>query len=190
MPTRCAPRIIATVVGAVVVLIGLPLALIAVSRARFGQVSPLHGMGAPWQWTLDSASSWWHHLTDQLDTSAELVDLFLRIALVVGWLCFAVIVVTLVGEVTFQLRHGMPSSGHRNVLGLGWIGRALAGGLVALLPLASAAPALAGGPAARPAVASVSARQPSTRPVVQQTSVARLAPFAAADPVWTTYTVQ
>src|SRR4051794_29084924 len=152
MPTRRTPRIMATVLGTVVVLVGLPLTLIAVSRGRFGHASPLHGMDPPWHWTLESASSWWHHLTDRLDTSTELIDLFLRIALVVGWASFAVIVVTLVGEVIFQLRHGMPSSGHRNVLGLAWIGRTLAGGLVALVPLTSTTPALAGAPSTRPAI--------------------------------------
>src|SRR4051794_23147873 len=104
MRTPSASRSLTAVVGALVVLVGLPILLTRVSHARFGHASPLHGMDGPWRWTLDGARTWWHRLTDELDTSAELVDVFLRVALVVGWLCLAVVVVTLVGETVFQLR--------------------------------------------------------------------------------------
>ncbi len=183
-------------------LVVVPAVLLAVSNARFGHASPLHGMDAPWRWTLDAARSWWHRLTDQLDTSDELIDVFVRLALLVAWVCVGVVVVTIVGEVVFQLRHGMPSSGHHDVLGLVWLGRAVAGGLVAMLPLAAATPALASGPVVRrvpatapvvagdrrPAPTGMSAPMPDRRPGSSSTAVD--GPPPAPAPVSTTYVVQ
>ena len=145
MRTSSAARGMAAVVALLALLVAVPALLLAASTARFGHAAPLHGLDAPWRWTLDSARSWWHRLTDRLDTSAELIDLFLHLAVVLAWACVVVIVVTVIGEVVYQLRHGMPSSGHRNVLGLGWLGRVVAGGLVALVPLTASMPALATG---------------------------------------------
>ena len=145
MRTSSAARGVAAVVALLALVVAVPALLLAASTARFGHAAPLHGLDAPWRWTLDSARSWWHRLTDQLDTSAELIDLFLHLAVVLAWVCVVVIVVTVIGEVAYQLRHGMPSSGHRNVLGLAWLGRVVAGGLVALVPLTASMPALATG---------------------------------------------
>ena len=148
MRTSSAARGMTAVVALLALLVAVPALLLAASTARFGHAAPLHGLDAPWRWTLDSARSWWHRLTDRLDTSAELIDLFLHLTVVLAWACVVVIVVTVIGEVAYQLRHGMPSSGHRNVLGLGWLGRVVAGidavsGTSAISPPATTRPSQA-----------------------------------------------
>ncbi len=141
---RSATASLAAVLAAVV---AAPLVLIAVSRTRLGSAQPLRGMQAPWHWSLDEVRQWMAALGDGFDRSDQLVDLFVRIALVVAWLCVAVLVVTTGREVVFQLRHGMPSTSRRR-----GPFRSLAGfvaaGLVGVLPVAgAAAPALAASPA-------------------------------------------
>ena len=121
----------------VIVVAGLPALLLAVAVERFGHLSPLHGMNAPWNWSLDDARSWAQRLTKGLDSSAELVDLFFRIALVAGWACLAILLCTMIHECWFQIRHGMPSARRRRLIGLGPLGRHLASALVALLPLSA-----------------------------------------------------
>jgi LysM domain len=137
-------------IGAVVA--GLPALLMAVASQRFDHASPLHGMKPPWQWSLGDLRSWGHRLTDGLDSSVALVDLFFRLALVVGWICAGILIYTVIDEMVFQLRHRMPSARHRRLGGLGVLGRKLATVLVAVLPLTlTATPALAGAQAAVPA---------------------------------------
>jgi len=131
---------------------GLPTVLAAVALQRFGHVSPLHGVNAPWRWNAGDVRSWGRRLTEGLDSSAALVDLFFRFALVVGWICVAVVVYTVIDEMVFQLRHGMPSSRHLRLGGLGPLGRRLASLMIAVLPLAvTATPILAGGGVGRAA---------------------------------------
>jgi hypothetical protein len=151
---------------AMLALVGaLPLGFVAISRNRFGHASPLDGVNAPWRWTLADLRSWIGKLTRGLDSSRALIDLFFRAAVVAGWICFAVLVVTVLDEVVFQLRHGMPSARHCHLAGLGPLGRKLATSLVALLPMSMAAhPALGGPP-----------------PVHRHATIT--APFAAAVPV-------
>ncbi|MCU1502531.1 MAG: hypothetical protein JWM12_1885 [Ilumatobacteraceae bacterium] len=186
MPTRRSLlRALPPVVGLAMALVVVPALLIVVCRQRFGHASPLHGMDAPWRWTLDAARSWGRRITGELDTSRELVDLFLRVAFVLAWSCLVVLVVTIVSESAFQLRHGMPSSGHRSVVGLARLGRVVATGLVGLLPLASGAPALAGGP--------THARTTATAPFVRHGADRTRAEPAGTpqpQPGWTTYRVQ
>ena len=137
----------------VTVIVGLPALLLAVAVHRFGRMSPLSGMNAPWRWSVDDLRSWGRHLASGLDSSGELVDLFFRVALVVGWICVAILIYTVVDEVVFQVRHGMPSSHHRRLIGLGALGRKLASVLVAVLPLVvNTTPSLAGPPITRSAV--------------------------------------
>ena len=132
------------------VIVGLPALLAAVALQRFDHVSPVHGLNAPWRWSLDDLRSWARRLTHGLDSSAELVDLFFRLALIAGWICVAIVIYTVVDEVVFQLRHGMPSAHHRRLIGLGSLGRKLASVLVAVLPLVvNATPSLAGAPTVR-----------------------------------------
>jgi LysM domain len=159
MPTttngRSGTRFLGATISIVAVVVGLPALLVAVARMRFDHVSPLHGMNAPWRWSTVDMHAWGHRLTKGLDSSAEVVDLFLRAALVVGWICVAVLIYTMVDEMVFQLRHGMPSARHRRLGGLAPLGRRLATVLIAVLPLtASATPTLAGPLGAR-AVAGV-----------------------------------
>jgi LysM repeat protein len=160
-------RSVASALAAVGIVVGAPAALLLACRARFGHLSPLHGMNAPWRWTADDARSWGRKLTGGIDTSAELVDLFLRIIVVAAWLCVAVLVWTIVAETIFQIRHGMPSYSRRRVVGLAPLGRRVATGLVAMLPLVSHAPPVLSGAApsragAVPALTSTDLSSPAT----------------------------
>jgi nucleoid-associated protein YgaU len=156
---RFATRLALASASLVAVVLGLPALLVGVSLQRFDHASPLHGMKAPWQWSLGDLRSWGRRLTGGLDSSAALVDLFLRLALVVGWVCVAILIYTVISEMVFQLRHRMPSSRQRRLGGLGLLGRKLATVLVTVLPLAiSATPALAGPHTARSAVGVVHQR--------------------------------
>src|SRR4029077_10525873 len=98
-PTTHGPRgirFLGATISIVAVVVGLPALLLGVARARFDHASPLHGMHAPWRWSTVDLHSWGHRLTQGLASSAELVDLFLRVALVIGWICVAVLVYTMV----------------------------------------------------------------------------------------------
>ena len=162
-------RLVSAVLVSVTVVVALPALLLSVAQHRFGRMSPLSGIHAPWRWSIDDLRSWARRLANGLDSSAELVDLFFRVALVVGWICAAILIYTVVDEVVFQMRHGMPSSHHRRLVGLGALGRRLASVLVAVLPLVvNTPPLLAGPPVARPA-ASVD------RPVVDTVRAFQLA---------------
>ena len=139
--------------SALSVVVGLPAFLAVVATARFGHASPLHGLNAPWRWSTADLRSWARRLTHGLDSSAALVDLFFRIALVIGWVCVAILIYTIVDELAFQLRRGMPSAHPRHFGGLGLLGRKVATALVAVLPLAiSVTPTLAGAGPPRAAV--------------------------------------
>jgi hypothetical protein len=88
-----------------------------------------------------------------------LVDLFVRVALVIGWVCAAIMIYTVVDELVFQLRRGMPSARRLHFGALGLLGRKVATALVAVLPLAiSVTPTLAGAGPARAAVGVVHRR--------------------------------
>jgi hypothetical protein len=195
MSMRSIPRLLAVVAAVAAVVVGLPAALFAVASARFGHISPLHGMKAPWHWTVVDVKSWGRRLTKGLDSSAELVDLFFRVALVIGWVCVAIVIYTVIAESVFQIRHGMPSANHRNLGGLGSIGRKLATALVAVLPLVvSASPALAATPRAAATVvqrrvADLAAPRSETTAVASPASLLATPPAAPIGP-WTTVEVQ
>ncbi|HSB86413.1 MAG TPA: LysM peptidoglycan-binding domain-containing protein [Ilumatobacteraceae bacterium] len=193
-PRRLGSGLISTLVLGLGVLIGLPTLLLGASAKVLGHASPLHGMTAPWRWTVDDVHRWGRHLVHGLDSSRELVELFLRIALVVGWVCLVVLISTVVDELVFQLRNGMPSSRHRQFGGLGPIGRRLATALVAVLPLSTTtAPTLIGAAAVRPAVAAVIRDAPVTVAVGGGSAPVRLpAPLPAPDPThgWSVIEVQ
>jgi nucleoid-associated protein YgaU len=156
---RIVARLALVSASVVAIVVGLPALLVAASLQRFDAASPLRGMKSPWQWSLGDLRSWGRSLTDGLDSSAALVDLFLRLALVLGWICAGVLVYTVIDEMVFQLRHRMPSARHRRLGGVGLLGRKLATILVAVLPLAiTATPALAGPQAARSAAGVVHQR--------------------------------
>ncbi|MEY2523585.1 MAG: hypothetical protein QOJ66_2150, partial [Ilumatobacteraceae bacterium] len=150
--SRFSIRLLVALASAAAALGGPPTVLVAVALQRFDHVSPLHGVNAPWRWNVDDVRAWGRRLTEGLDSSAALVDLFFRFALIVGWICVAVVVYTVIDEMVFQLRHGMPSARHRRLGGLGPLGRRIASLMIAVLPLAVAAtPTLAGGRGVRPA---------------------------------------
>ncbi|MEP7203854.1 MAG: LysM peptidoglycan-binding domain-containing protein [Ilumatobacteraceae bacterium] len=143
---RSAIRFVVALVTLLGIVLGLPLLLAVAAQQRFEHISPLHGLQAPWRWSIEEMRSWRRQLSQGLESSAALVDIFLRLALVVGWVCVAVLVYTVIDEGVFQLRHGMPSSPHRRLGGfgsLGALGRRLATILIAALPLViSASPTL------------------------------------------------
>jgi nucleoid-associated protein YgaU len=125
---RCATSLLA-----VIALIGLvPLALLAVTRHRFGSSNPLAELPWPWQWSVGDASD----VARSPLTDDAVVNLLVRSALVVTWVSIAVIVVTTALEVAHLVRHrgmAMPS-----IRGLGWaqpLARTLAAGLLVLVPL-------------------------------------------------------
>ena len=158
--TRSISRFVIAVGSLIAVMIGLPTLLVVAALQRFDDVSPLHGVNAPWRWTVDDLRSWGRRLTEGLDSSAALVELFFRVALIIGWICVAVVVYTVLDEIVFQLRHGMPSARQRRLGGLGPLGRRLATLLIAVLPLAvNATPALAGHRNVRPAAGILQHRQ-------------------------------
>ena len=106
-PNRNLRTVIAALASVLAVGI-VPLMLIAASVKRFGRPSPLDGMKAPWHWTADDVRSWIHTLNHGLDSSAELTDLFMRVALVSAWVCSIVLVASLIDEIVYQLRTGIP----------------------------------------------------------------------------------
>ncbi len=135
MPPRTRRRSLGALAGIAITFVGAPALLLAVARARLDSPNPLTGMRAPWRWSAGNVTAWFSELGRHVDSTDRLVDVFVRAALVVGWVCVVVLVHTIVSESLFQLRHGMPSSGHRRLLGLGRLGRAIASGLVGLMPL-------------------------------------------------------
>ena len=194
MSTRSISRFTGAIVALVAVVVGLPALLLAAASQRFDHLSPLHGMNAPWRWSVADVRSWGRRLTKGLDSSAELVDLFFRVALIIGWVCAVVLIYTVVAETVFQMRHGMPSANHRSLGGLGSLGRKLATALVAVLPLTiSASPALAGAPAPRVAASVVQQRVADlAEPRVTTTTVTTPATTPAAPAVggWSQVEVQ
>jgi LysM repeat protein len=130
-----------------VFLFGLPTLLVVVARFRFGGAGPVHGVPSPARWKLDVIKD---VLTERL-TNEVMADIVIRCALVVGWLAFVMLLVTVAAEFTHMLRHdGIPMP---NVRGIGFeqrIARVIATGLLALAPFASATRAVAGGVALEP----------------------------------------
>ena len=186
----------ATAGSAVGVVVGLPAFLIVVARARFDHASPLHGLNAPWRWSVEDLHSWARRLTHGFGSTAALVDLFLRVALVVGWACVAILIYTVVDELVFQLRRGMPSARPRHFGGIGLLGRKVATALVAVLPLAiSVMPTLAGAGAPRVAIGVIHHRvadldAPMETALSLPVAVAPKAGPAAVGSGWSTVEVQ
>src|SRR3954462_5204433 len=96
--TRAVDRRFARVVGAlacvIALLVAIPAVLAAVALQRFDHASPLYGVNGPWRWSAKDVKSSLHHLGAGLDSSGTLVDIFIRAALIVGWVCFAVMIFT------------------------------------------------------------------------------------------------
>jgi LysM repeat protein len=159
-------------VASIVAIVSFPALLGAAAVRRFHHLSPLYGMNAPWRWSFDDVRSWGRRLTEGLDSSAALIDVFFRLALVIGWVCVVVVIYTVFAEMVFQVRHGMPSARHHHLAGLGPLGQKLATVLIAVLPLSvSATPTLASPHVAR-AVAGVVHRRVGDLPEPTATEVA------------------
>ncbi len=119
-------------IGALTVLLGVvPIALISVSRSRFGSSNPLADIPAPWRW---SAADLRDAATEPLRDDA-VINLIIRGAISITWLAVIVIAITTAFEVVHMARHrGLPTP---RVRGVGWaqsIARFIAAGLVAVLP--------------------------------------------------------
>jgi LysM repeat protein len=125
-----------------------PIALVAVGEWRFGSGSPMHGVPGPDQW---SASGLRAVLAEPL-TDRLLAETAIRIALIVAWAAVLVFIATVGAETAHMLRHG----GHHlpDVRGMRCSqrgARAVAAGLVVLLPmLTQGSPAIAGPSGAGP----------------------------------------
>ncbi len=110
------------------------MGLAAAARSRFGAANPLTEIDLPWRWDLDRLGD----AVSQPLRDDAVVNLLIRSSLTVIWLALAVIAVTIVTEVVHMIRHhGLPAP---DVRGVGWaqrIGRWVAVGLIALLPVNS-----------------------------------------------------
>ena len=116
------------------IVVGVPIILVRGGRSLVGSANPLHGVANPSDWELDAIG---HRLDEE-----ALIELIARVCLVAVWCCLAIVVLTTVGELRSLRSHG---TSMRAVRGLGWshaIGRRVAGGLLALLPLAPPVSAL------------------------------------------------
>ena len=161
-PRRLPGRSPGTSLIAIATSLGLavaaPLMLVGAALHRLGHASPVHGMTAPWSWTVRGVRRWFSDLGGSLRTSDALIDLLFRVGLAAAWICLIVLIGTVVAEVVFQLRHGMPSTPRRVSFGVGRLARFIATGLVAVLPVgANSAFAASTDSLVRPALPTVSA---------------------------------
>ena len=91
---------------------GVPWALTAAARARFGGGAPLHGVPAPADW---EASRIRAALSDRL-TDDTIADVVIRISLMVLWAAVIVVVATVIAEAAHMVRHdGLPMPGIRGL---------------------------------------------------------------------------
>ncbi len=131
-------RGLASLLALAVLFGGVPIGLAAAARSRFGSANPLTDIDPPWRWDLGRLGD----AVSQPLRDDAVVNLLIRASLTVIWLALAVIAVTIASEVAHMVRHqGLPAP---HVRGVGWaqrIGRWVAVGLIALLPVNSFASA-------------------------------------------------
>lgn len=114
------------------IVVAAPWGLTAAARARFGGGSPLHGVGSPSTWSLDSVTS----ALGQRLTDATIADIVIRLSLVIAWIALVVTVLTIVAETVHMVRHqglALP-----DVRGLGLsqrVARVIAVGLLVVIPM-------------------------------------------------------
>ena len=148
-PPHRISRALGSLAALVALFVAVPVALAAASRSRFDAANPLVGIDPPWRWEPAALGD---AVAEPLRDDA-VVNLLIRTSLTVIWLALAVVAVTIVVEVVHMVRHRGLAAPH--VRGFGWaqgIGRWVAVGLIALVPInsfASTAQAVAG--AATPA---------------------------------------
>ncbi len=133
-------RFAGSLVTLVALAVAAPVGLIVASRSRFGSGNPLSGADPPWQWGSGGVGD---ALSGPIPDDT-VIDGIVRLSLCVVWVAIAVIVVATLVEVVHAVRHhglAMP-----DVRGMGWaqqIGRFVAVGLVAVLPMMSSSTSLA-----------------------------------------------
>ena len=126
----------------ILLVVGIPVVLIGAARARFGGGAPWHGVPSPADWEADRITS---ALTDRL-TEHTVADIVIRSSLIIAWAAVVVLVFTIIAETVHMLRHdglAMP-----DIRGLGLsqsVARAIAAGLLVVVPIFSTpSPALGG----------------------------------------------
>lgn len=161
-----------------------PIALIAASRSRFGSGNPLAGADPPWRWGSGDVGG---TLSGPL-ANDTVIDGIIRLSLCVVWVAITVIVVTTLVEVAHAVRHH--GLAFPDVRGMGWaqqVGRFVAIGLIAVLPMITSGTSLASSMQARAVpAASVSPadRAPATivTALVESNTPAPTAPTAPTAP--------
>jgi hypothetical protein len=146
----------------------VPYVLVLMGRWRFGSARPWEGLELSRMidqvMVVTSPSG---RITDQM-----LVDLTIRLAISVGWVCVVVLMVSVAVEVGQQLRRGgRPTSPIR---GFGWshtVARSIAGGLLLVMPMQGMVTAWAG-----PAGSETQLVTSSAAPVANRVSAAEVPP--------------
>ena len=172
-------RGLGALVGLALLLVGLPVLLLRLSRALLHSPNPLGGMTAPWTW---SGSEMKHALTRSLDNQT-VISTISRVGLVIAWIALAIIVVSVAFEFRSLRLHGIHIP---RLHGLGWsqaIARHVATGLLAFFTMLPSHLAFAA-PLAPRAVATVPI---ATAPLHRMERSATPTPERAE--TWTTYTV-
>jgi len=127
-------RGIASLAAIVLFFVAVPVGLVAAARSRFGTANPLAATDPPWRWDVDQLGD----AVSQPLRDDAVANLLIRSSLAITWLALAMIAVTIVTEVVHMVRHQGLAAPH--VRGVGWaqrIGRWVAVGLIALLPINS-----------------------------------------------------
>ncbi len=137
--SRPVGRMLASI-GAIGALVLAALGLLALSRARFGDGRPWHGVDAPWTWRSSDVGD---AMGDRLGDDT-VIDAIVRIALTVAWVALLVVVITTIVELAHMRRHrGLAAPPIR---GLGWaqvVGRFIAAGLIVTTPVVTPLAAMA-----------------------------------------------
>ena len=116
----------------IALFVGLPWALVAASRARFGGAAPLQGVPAPGDWQADRIK---RALIDRL-TEDTIADIVIRLSLIVAWCALVVLAVTIVTEILHMARHDGLSVPDIRGLGMSQsLARVIATGLLVIVPM-------------------------------------------------------
>ena len=170
-------RFVGSLVTLLLLAVAAPFGLVAASRSRFGSANPLAGADPPWNWgSGDVGDALSGPLAD--DT---VIDGIIRSSLCVVWVAIAIIVVTTLVEVVHAVRHhGLAVP---DVRGMGWaqqIGRFVAIGLIAVLPMITSGTSLASSMESRAVAATMSARPDLASPTVATSAVRSTMPISLA----------
>lgn len=129
-------RIATAVMAMMVIAIGIPAALVMMGRWRFGSARPWAGLPIETFTDLTELLEAASRVMSGQFTDQMLVDVTVRAVLFSGWICAAILVISVAVEVMHQLRDNEPRT--EAVRGLGWsqaLARSIAGGLLMVLPV-------------------------------------------------------